>query len=151
MKIMIHKASRTLEVWNNAKPLLRFPIALGQNPIGHKYLEGDGRTPQGIYRICLTKKKGKYGPSLGISYPGEQDAQNALTEGRIDAKTCQAILQAHQDGKRPPWGTPLGGEIYLHGGGSTSDWTQGCIALSDEDMETLFSIRHALNEVEILP
>ena len=91
------------------------------------------------------------GRSLGLSYPGIRDAQEALLRGEIDRATFLAVDKAHREGRRPPWGSPLGGEIYIHEGGSHCDWTQGCIALDASDMDRLFPLRDRLEAVEIRP
>ena len=75
----------------------------------------------------------------------------AVQDGRIDRATHSAILAAHDEGRRPPWGTPLGGEIYLHAGGAHADWTEGCIALEAADMERLFAYAEEIHGVFILP
>lgn len=151
MHLRICKSARELTLWQEERLMLRCPVALGRCPIGPKTREGDGCTPEGRYRICLIKEQGKYGRSLGLSYPSPEDGAKALAEGRIDSSTCQAICLAHQQNRRPPWGSPLGGEIYLHEGGTASDWTQGCIALNPEDMDTLFPLRSEIEWVEIVP
>lgn len=150
MKILIEKSIRTLTVWDGSQQALRCRIALGAQPLGRKQREGDGRTPEGCYRICLVKEAGKYGRSLGLSYPNEQDAQRAFDEGRIDERTLLNIRLAQQQMRRPPWGSPLGGEIYIHEGGAESDWTQGCVALEADDMDRLFPLRGEIDEVEIV-
>lgn len=127
------------------------PIALGREPTGHKQREGDGRTPEGEYRICLCRPNGRHGESMGISYPSVSDAASALADGRIDDRTHAAILLAHAEKRRPPWGSPLGGEIYIHAGGTASDWTQGCIALEAEDMARLYALRDEIECVRIKP
>ena len=131
--------------------MFRMPIALGWSPIGPKREEGDGKTPEGTYRICLIKEQGRYGQSLGLTYPNPADADTALQEGRINDETHAAILTAHKEGCRPPWGSSLGGEIYIHGGGARQDWTQGCIALEDDDMARLYLFTGQIEIVEILP
>lgn len=151
MHAEILKAQRRLKVFNGEKTVLDCPIALGREPLGPKTAEGDGRTPEGSYVICLIKEQGKYGRSLGLSYPNAQDAQKAYEEGRIDHRTLGNILAAHSEGRRPPWGSPLGGEIYIHEGGSSRDWTQGCIALNEEDMNVLFPLREQIEKVIIVP
>ncbi len=151
MIVVINKAARRLTVRQDAKTVLCCAVALGRCSEGHKRVQGDGRTPEGRYTICIEKAQGKYGRSLGLSYPNAEDARSALKDGRIDCATCEAILRRLEAGERPPWGTPLGGEIYLHGGGAQSDWTQGCIALEDDDMERLYALRHQITLVEILP
>lgn len=121
-------------------------VALGFSPEGNKEKEGDGKTPEGSYFVCL-KKMGKYGPSLGINYPSLADA---LRLG-ADEKLLQCIREREVQGVRPPWGSPLGGEIYIHGGGNDRDWTAGCIALSDADAEKLYALCDEGTEVEIRP
>ena len=151
MKIVIHKKERTLALTDGGAPVFACRIALGRAPEGPKQREGDGRTPEGSYFICLVKEAGKYGRSLGISYPGPADAQAAFREGRIDRRTLDNICAAHNENRRPPWGSPMGGEVYIHEGGSSSDWTQGCIALDEKDMDVLFLHRAQVDEVLILP
>ena len=149
--VVIEKSKRRLTLKNGNQILLTCRVGLGRQPVGHKHQEGDGRTPEGAYTVCLIKEQGKYGRSLGLSYPNRRDAETALSENRIDAATCQAICQRLEAGERPPWGTPLGGEIYIHEGGSATDWTQGCIALDEGDMDILFAHREQIAGVEILP
>ena len=151
MEARVYKARRELCLWEGERLLARYPVALSPEAAGPKRREGDGRTPEGAYRIVLVKERGKYGKSLGLSYPGPEDARAGLREGRIDRATCEAILQAHREGRRPPWGTPLGGEIYLHAGGAATDWTRGCIALNEPDMDALFALRERIERVVILP
>lgn len=126
-------------------------MALGRDPVGPKRREGDGKTPEGVYHICLSKESGKYGRSLGIAYPNGHDARHAYTEGEISVEELRAVESAQADSRRPPWGTALGGEIYLHEGRTDRDWTQGCIALAPEDMAVLFAYREQIEAVEIKP
>ena len=151
MNIRIWKSRRLLELLNGPDVLFTCRVALGRCPEGPKQMEGDGRTPEGCYRICLIKEQGKYGRSLGLSYPGPADAEQALGEGRIDRRTFDNIMLAHAQERRPPWGSPLGGEIYLHEGGVQTDWTQGCIALNKQDMDRIFPLRGEIEDVHILP
>lgn len=149
MQILIEKEKRRLSLVSGCSILASLPISLGREPVGAKAREGDGKTPEGIYRICLIKENGKYGRSLGLSYPSVKDAQAAYDKGWIDAQTLMAIQQAQAENRRPPWGSPLGGEIYIHEGGSGSDWTQGCIALNVDDMDVLWKYRNEIDEVVI--
>ena len=151
MRVIIEKHERRMTVFEGEREVFRCRVALGCEPEGPKQREGDGRTPEGVYTICLVKERGKYGRSLGLSYPGIRDAQEALLRGEIDRDTFLAVDKAHQEGRRPPWGSPLGGEIYIHEGGSQCDWTQGCIALDASDMDRLFPLRDRLEAVEIRP
>ncbi|NLV58775.1 MAG: murein L,D-transpeptidase [Clostridiales bacterium] len=150
--IRIEKKKRQLTVLGeDGSAVMKAAIALGWAPEGPKRREGDGKTPEGVYTLCLTKANGRHGQSLGLSYPGVSDADLALAEGRIDPSTHQAIQAAHRQGIRPPWGSPLGGEIYIHAGGTARDWTQGCIALEEADMARLFALAGSITRVEILP
>lgn len=150
--VRIHKGKRELLLLaDNGSVVMTAGIALGRDPLGPKEREGDGKTPEGLYTVCLVKENGRHGQSLGLSYPEAADAEAALTEGRIDRATHEAILAAHRQGFRPPWGSPLGGEIYIHAGGTREDWTQGCVALEEADMARLFSLAGIGTRVEIFP
>lgn len=149
MRVQVYKARRLLTLTDGNATLLRARVALGREPVGAKCREGDGRTPEGVYRICLVKENGKFGRSLGLSYPNAEDARQAYAQGVIDEAALRAVEAA--EGRRPPWGTALGGEIYLHEGRVDTDWTQGCIALAPEDMAILFSCRDQIEAVEITP
>ena len=151
MQLLVEKSARRLTVWENDQPTFACRIALGREPQGPKQRQGDGRTPEGSYFICLIKQQGKYGRSLGLSYPNTADAVQALSAGLIDQRTHDNIAAAIREGRRPPWGSPMGGEIYIHEGGSHADWTQGCIALDEQDMDVLFPLWEKIDRVEIKP
>lgn len=147
MRILIHKSSRRLTLLDGeGRPVLCAAIALGRAPLGPKERSGDGKTPEGQYFVCL-KKEGKWGPSLGVSYPNEADARRAGAEEQL----VQCIRRRAQRGERPPWGTALGGEIFIHGGGAREDWTAGCIALDDADAQALFARAQLGDRIDILP
>jgi murein L,D-transpeptidase YafK len=87
MHIFIYKEKRELHLLDDDKTLLRAPVGLGRVPIGAKKRDGDGKTPEGTYSICLIKTNGKYGRSLGLNYPNLTDANAALNENAIDMDT----------------------------------------------------------------
>ncbi len=146
MRILIEKAARKLTLFDGqGESISVFPIALGSQPVGPKEREGDGRTPEGHYFVCL-KKLGKYGPSLGVSYPNVRDALRLNAPEELIA----CIRERAERGERPPWGSALGGEIYIHGGGAENDWTAGCIALNDADAQALYDAVPLGTEMEIL-
>ena len=147
MKIIIHKSSRLLCLYSSDTLKFSCKIALGANPIGRKKVAGDFKTPEGEYAICLVKEKGKFGYSLGINYPNIQDAQLALLEDTIDISTYNIICDSIRSNTRPPWGSPLGGEIYLHEGSTDTDWTAGCIALSSSDMQYIYENRDFIDSI----
>ena len=145
MHILIEKGKRLL-TFTDGDRRLTFPIALGPCPVGRKERQGDRKTPEGRYHVCL-KKMGKYGPSLGVSYPNTDDAQLFGADDHLLSliRTAEATLS------RPPWGSPMGGEIYIHGGGTESDWTAGCIALTDADAQTLYDLCAPGTPIDIIP
>lgn len=96
--------------------------------------------------MCL-KKPGKFGLSLGVSYPNARDAE----AGGLPRETVELIVSRAARNERPPWGTPLGGEIYIHGGGALSDWTRGCVALDDAAMRELYDRVAVGARVRIMP
>lgn len=135
--IKVYKEKRVLELYGDEKLIGRFKIALGKNPLGDKEKEGDNKTPEGSYYICSKVSKTKYTYFMGISYPNTKDAQNGLDKGLIDKETYDTIKKAIEEKKQPPGNTPLGGAIGIHGEGTKSDWTYGCPALSNEDINII--------------
>jgi L,D-peptidoglycan transpeptidase YkuD (ErfK/YbiS/YcfS/YnhG family) len=88
---------------------------------------------------------------MGLSYPDADDAARGLTAGLVAKPEYDAIIEAVTQKKMPPQYTNLGGEIYIHGGGTDGDWTQGCVALVDDDIKELFDIIPVGTTVRILP
>jgi len=127
-------------------------MGLGPTPLGHKRIEGDGKTPQGWYRSSDKPWSSFYG-AIAIHYPNAADAQAAKADGRIDQNTFLALSQALKLGKKPAQNTPMGGEILIHGGGSSPDWTLGCIAMDNHDLDTLRASlsKNMVTDVLILP
>jgi len=138
--IHILKAKRQLVLFSDGKPIRTYKVGLGFNPIGTKTQEGDGRTPEGEYYVCSKNPKSNYHLSLGLSYPNESDASRGLKAGLIGKPEYDEIAAAIRQVARPAWNTKLGGEIFIHGGGSRTDWTLGCIALENIDIEELFQV-----------
>ena len=137
-KIIVKKNERLLELWDGDSLYDSYPIGLGWSPEGDKEREGDGRTPEGTYYVCTRNGNSRFYLSLGVSYPNREDADLALEEGRIDRPTHRQIANAIDDYIQPPWNTAMGGEIMIHGMGSGSDWTAGCIAVDNEIMDILW-------------
>ena len=138
-KIIVYKSARRLELWHGALCLGVYPVGLGRAPRKPKETEGDGRTPEGEYYVCTRNAQSRFYLSLGIAYPNVDDAEKAFKQGRIDAPVYEQICHAIKVRTRQPWHTPLGGAIMIHGGGSQTDWTQGCVAVEDEVMDILWS------------
>jgi murein L,D-transpeptidase YafK len=148
-EITISKAKRTLLYQNEGKSQV-FKIALGSSPIGAKSAQGDRKTPEGVYFITHKNDKSKFYLSLGLSYPNLSDADFGLESRRISRSEYAAIEKAAKRNVLAPQGTALGGNIFIHGGGSETDWTWGCIALSNADMLFLFENASIGDRVTIL-
>ncbi|SEM89503.1 L,D-transpeptidase catalytic domain [Pseudorhodobacter antarcticus] len=121
-KVVVHKADREMQLFHNEKVLKTYKISLGFAPVGHKQIEGDGKTPEGLYYIDRRNPRSRFHLSIGISYPNKAD-----------------IAYAKSIGKQP------GGEIFIHGktgykGDNKGDWTWGCIAVPDRQMEDIYAM-----------
>lgn len=152
MKITIFKSMRLLICTSGNTEILRAHIQLGFGADnGPKQREGDGRTPEGSYVVSTRNPASKFHLALGLSYPGPNDARRALASGIIDSGTCERICR---NPERPPWDTPLGGFIMIHGQKSPpaqGDWTAGCIAVDNSVMDALYLLSPIGTPVEILP
>ena len=150
-RLVVHKGKREIELWSGAEVVRRYRIALGLEPVSPKRRQGDYATPEGTYYVCSKNPRSKYALALGLSYPGPNDAERGLSEGLITPGEHDAIVAAWNARTRPPWNTKLGGEIMIHGHGSSWDWTAGCIALNHGDIEELYRVVPVGTSVEILP
>jgi murein L,D-transpeptidase YafK len=150
-RLVVKKSERKLEVFDGEKLIKTYRIVLGFAPEGDKSEEGDGKTPLGEFYVFTKNDKSKFYLSLGLSYPGIEDAKRGLKENLISQAEHDAILQAVAEKKMPPQNTKLGGEIYIHGGGTEKDWTWGCMALKDEEMKEIFDAVPLGARVSILP
>ena len=119
--IVLNKGPRRLYLLSGNTTLRAFDIELGSNPVGHKRAEGDGRTPEGAYMIDRRNPNSQYYLSVGISYPNAQDLAYA-----------QAM------------GFAPGGDIFIHGTPREkrreSDWTAGCIAVTNREIEDIYAM-----------
>ncbi len=86
-----------------------------------------------------------------MSFPNKQDADAGLKSKLINRRQYNRIVRAIDRGDCPPWDTPLGGEIFIHGNGSASDWTWGCVALDDPQIKELYDLLHVGTQVTIEP
>lgn len=137
-RLVVKKSKRRLYVYDNDKLVKTYRVALGFASAGDKETEGDGKTPEGEFYLAVKNDKSKFLRSLGLSYPSTEDATRGLQANLITAEQHGEILQAVSEQRMPPQKTALGGEIYIHGGGTKSDWTEGCVALEDADILELF-------------
>jgi murein L,D-transpeptidase YafK len=140
IRIEIDKSDRQMRVFRGSTQIHRFPVALGFSAEGDKSIEGDGRTPTGSFHIVTRNPQSAYYRFLGLSYPTSEDAARGLKQGLIGPGQAQAIQEAEKDERQPPWNTPLGGAIGIHGRGALGDWTLGCIAVEDTHMKILWDL-----------
>jgi murein L,D-transpeptidase YafK len=136
--MIIQKGERTVELLDGDELVKQYKMVIGFSPIGDKETEGDGRTPEGEFYVFAKNPKSKFHLSLGLSYPGREDAERGLKAGLISQEEHDEIVAAIAEGRMPLQKTKLGGEIYIHGGGTASDWTEGCVALDNDEMTELF-------------
>ena len=137
-RLLVLKARRQLILFEGDKAVRLYPVGLGTNPTGDKEQEGDRRTPEGDFYVCVKNAQSAYYLSLGLSYPNEEDAARGLRDRLITRAQYERIIGALKRKRTPPWNTQLGGEIFIHGNGAQSDWTWGCVALENSDMKELF-------------
>jgi hypothetical protein len=153
-RVLILKRERRLYLLDGGRVVAEWDVHLGFDPVGHKRCEGDGRTPEGTYYVCTRSSLSRYHRFLGISYPSPADADRGLRTGAITREQADAVRRALTARAVPPWNTPLGGAVGLHGTGGAAvagDWTAGCIALSDEAIDRLFRVLEIGDPVEIRP
>jgi murein L,D-transpeptidase YafK len=137
-RLVVKKNIRELQVFDGERLVKTYTIVLGSSPIGDKQTEGDGSTPEGEFYVFTKNDQSKFFLSLGVSYPGIEDAERGLKERLISQEEHDQIVEATKNKQMPLQKTKLGGEIYIHGGGTIADWTDGCVALRNEEMQELF-------------
>ena len=155
-RIIIKKAERKLYLYrlegNQETHQKTYQVSLGSNPTGTKRRLGDGATPEGDYYITHKNARSRFYLSLGLSYPNISDADEGLKAGLISKREYEAIAGAIRQKNKPPQNTRLGGDIFIHGGGSgISDWTIGCIALENDEIKELFDLIPVRTPVKITP
>ena len=136
--IVVTKGKRRLDLYSDGALVRTYRVGLGLNPVLDKKRQGDRATPEGEFYVFTKNDKSAFYLSLGISYPNIEDAERGLRDGLISRAQHDAIVKAIKRKSTPPQNTALGGDIYIHGNGSSSDWTWGCVALENEDMRELF-------------
>lgn len=136
--VVVEKSRRQLLAYSNGQLIKNYKISLGENPIGHKEFEGDKKTPEGLYIINDKNPNSGYYKNLGISYPNKKDIENAK---RINK--------------------PVGGDIKIHGLRNRMgiigkfhrwfNWTLGCIAVTNEEIDELYNAIEIGTPIEIKP
>ncbi len=150
-RVVVLKSKRLLHLFDGDVLVRSYPIDLGRSPVGPKRVEGDGRTPIGRFRLVSKNADSPYHRFLGIDYPNIDAVEWGLNKGIISRGEAAGIRGAIAQGRCPDWGTALGGGIGIHGKRRGEDWTAGCIALSDQQVEELFSVLRIGDPIEVLP
>lgn len=132
-RVVILKEDRKMYLMNGDVALKAYDVDLGYAPVGHKQVEGDGKTPEGRYFINRRNPESAFHLSLGISYPNTEDRARARARGK----------------------TP-GGDIFIHGGPRArdpkgADWTAGCVSVSDKEIEVIYAMVRNGTPVDIYP
>lgn len=132
--VVVFKADREMLLYRDGLPVKRYPIQLGSEPDGHKRYEGDGRTPEGAYTLDWRNPDSRFYKSIHVSYPDSRDLVAAMRRG-LDP----------------------GGEIMIHGQpwyagtARVGDWTDGCIAVTNEVMDELWELIPEDTRIHIYP
>jgi len=137
-RIVVEKSARRLSILYDGHELKTYRIALGRNPTGAKEQEGDLKTPEGIYTINSRNSQSNFHLGLHISYPSEKDTAQAMAHG----VSAGSDIMIH--------GLPNGGG-WIGAFHRRVDWTAGCIALTDEEIEELWRVTPDGTIVEIKP
>jgi murein L,D-transpeptidase YafK len=140
LKIVVEKSRYILSLYSGDSLLKRYPIALGLNPTDDKVRQGDYSTPEGEFYVCALVPNSAFYKAFLISYPNADDAKRGLRDKLITKAQYQQIINAIRQGRTPPQNTRLGGEIEIHGNGIGSNWTWGCVALENKDVDELWEV-----------
>lgn len=136
--VRVDKSERVLELLSAGAVVRRYPIALGGHPLGHKHREGDERTPEGRYVLDWRNPNSGYYRSIHISYPNAVDRAVAAAAG-VDPG---GMIMIHGQPNGYGWWSWLLQRF---------DWTNGCIAVTDEDMAEIWAMARNGTPIEIVP
>lgn len=138
-KLVVYKSKRTMEAWSGNEMLKTYSIALGKNPVGHKQFEGDNKTPEGTYFINARNPNSDYHKNLGVSYPNIADKVKAEKQGRMPG----GHIKIH--------GLRNGNSKYIGKFHHFKDWTAGCIAVTNAEVDELYKAVKQDAVIEIYP
>lgn len=125
--VVVNKAARTLELFRGAELLRSYQVSLGREPVGPKRREGDGRTPEGKYTLDYRKENSSFHRSLHISYPSPDEVKSAKAQGFEPG----GLIMIH--GIRN--GLGLIGRLH-----TAIDWTDGCVAVTNREIEEIWRV-----------
>jgi murein L,D-transpeptidase YafK len=136
--VLVIKSEKRLYLMDKRERFASFPVTFGAEPVGHKQMQGDERTPEGHYTLTYKNPKSKFYKSIRISYPNAKDRENARRLG-VDPG---GDIMIHGLKKGWEWAESLASFFY---------WTNGCIALSNRDMDRVWEAVDPGTPIEIRP
>jgi len=162
LRLVIWKSRYTLTLYKGNMPVKTYRAVFGRGYLdGDKQMTGDKRTPEGEFYICSMNNSKRFYKFIGLSYPGMKHAEYGLRSNIITANQYAEIKKAIDERQQPPWDTQLGGAVGIHGrmlddtappkALSTQNWTDGCIALNNADVDEIYSVVSLGTPVTILP
>jgi murein L,D-transpeptidase YafK len=137
-RIIVEKSLKRLSVFRGGERIKTYRVALGRNPVGPKQEEGDMKTPEGTYKIDRRNAQSSFHLALHISYPSDEDDQRAAERG-VSAG-FDIMIHGIQNGRG-----------WIGAFHRWRDWTAGCIALTDEEIEELWRVTPDGTLIEIRP
>jgi murein L,D-transpeptidase YafK len=137
-RIVVEKSARRLSIFREGNQIKTYRIALGRTPVGAKREEGDMKTPEGIYKIDDRNPQSSFHLALHVSYPSEEDDKRAAARG-VSAG-FDIMIHGIQNGRG-----------WIGGFHRWKDWTAGCIAVTDEEIEELWRVTPDGTTIEIRP
>jgi murein L,D-transpeptidase YafK len=137
-RVIVHKSERRMELLREGRTIANYKISLGLNPSGDKQREGDYRTPEGSYRLTRRNARSDFFLSVQVSYPEPADIALARRNGWLPG----GLIMVHGLPNEPKYPR----DRYLN-----TDWTDGCIALSNEDMLDFWLLTGPGTPIEIHP
>ena len=164
-KIVVLKEQQLLELYLNGDHVKSYRVCLGGDPLGPKRFAGDQRTPEGEYTICYKSQSSRFHRFLGISYPSTDDAQVSFANGLISLNELHSLINTIRANQTPPWDSKLGGWVGIHGYPTNDylrrwasllypkpdNWTDGCIAMWNFEIDELYSRVQVGTPVSIRP
>ncbi|MCK6504276.1 L,D-transpeptidase family protein [Myxococcota bacterium] len=150
--VVVEKGARRVAVYQGGALAAGacWPVGLAWGaPAGPKRRRGDMKTPEGWYRTSDKPWSQFYG-AIAVHYPAAHDATWGREQGLLSQGEHDRIVAALRAGRKPDQGTAMGGEILLHGGGGDRDWTLGCVALDDPDLDRLRALLPATMGTDLL-
>lgn len=146
--ILVSKRKKQLYLYRGLQLVMQFNADFGYNVYSDKVKRGSERerdhwrTPEGVFYVVRKNPRSQFYRAFLLNYPNSEDAERGLRDGLITQEEYDAIMRAEDRNVTPPMGTMLGGMIEIHGDGTglSTNWTEGCVAVRNEDMDRLWAV-----------